>query len=56
MTNSKPLSAATELWNVVSKEITGIQLLWETVNGLYFEPDVRGLALLEPAWKEVEHG
>jgi hypothetical protein len=29
---------AAELWIVIKKEITGIQLLWETVNGLYFQP------------------
>jgi len=28
---------AVELWAVITKEITGIQLLWETVNGLYFQ-------------------
>lgn len=27
-----------ELWNRIKKEITGIQLLWEVVNGLYFQP------------------
>nr|WP_295771319.1 hypothetical protein [Rhodoferax sp.] len=29
--------AAAELWTGIKKEITGIQLLWETVNGLYFQ-------------------
>lgn len=29
---------AIELWTVIKKEITGIQLLWGTVNGLYFQP------------------
>lgn len=29
---------AVELWTVIKKEITGIQVLWETVNGLYFQP------------------
>ncbi len=32
------LPTAAELWAVIKKEITGIQLLWETVNGLYFRP------------------
>lgn len=27
-----------ELWTVITKEITGMQLLWEAVNGLYFQP------------------
>lgn len=29
---------APEIWAVIKKEITGIQLLWETVNGMYFQP------------------
>jgi hypothetical protein len=29
---------AIELWIVIKKEITGIQLLWGTMNGLYFQP------------------
>jgi hypothetical protein len=33
---ASPTSA--ELWTVIKKEITGIHLLWETVNGLYFQP------------------
>ena len=36
-TNILPPTAA-ELWVVIKKEITGIHLLWETVNGLYFQP------------------
>ena len=35
-TPSQPTAA--ELWDVIKKEITGIQLLWETVNGMYFKP------------------
>lgn len=35
-TETTPPTAA-ELWVVIKKEITGIQLLWETVNGLYFQ-------------------
>lgn len=46
MTNTTALSP-TELWNVVKKEISGIQLLWETVDGLYFQPRSSGLAMLE---------
>ena len=34
--NASPTSA--ELWTVIKKEMTGIHLLWETVNGLYFQP------------------
>ena len=45
MTNTTSLSFM-ELWNIVKKEITGIQLLWETVNGLYFQPRGKGLATL----------
>lgn len=37
MTDTTPPTAA-ELWVVIKKEITGIQQLWETVNGLYFQP------------------
>jgi hypothetical protein len=33
---ASPTSA--ELWTVIKKETTGIHLLWETVNGLYFQP------------------
>lgn len=29
---------AAELWPAIKNEITGIQLLWEAVNGLYFQP------------------
>jgi len=36
-TNTTQPTAA-ELWVVLKKEITGIQLLWETVNSLYFQP------------------
>ena len=35
-TQTAPPTAA-ELWTVIKKEITGIQLLWEAVNGLYFQ-------------------
>jgi AbiU2 len=33
---------ATELWVVIKKEITGIQLVWEALNGLYFAPQGKG--------------
>lgn len=36
-TNTTQPTAA-DLWVVLKKEITGIQLLWETVNSLYFQP------------------
>lgn len=49
MTTPTPQPTATELlWNIIKKEITGIQLLWEAVDGLYFRPQGRGLATLEP--------
>lgn len=38
VTTNTTLPTAAELWVVIKKEITGIQLLWETVNGLYFQP------------------
>ena len=56
MTNTKPSSAASGLWTVVSQEITGIQLLWEAVTGQYFEPHDKGLTLRQLAWQELEHG
>lgn len=34
------------LWDILKKEITGIQLLWETVESLYFEADSRSIATL----------
>ena len=48
MTNTTSPSIL-ELWSIVKKEITGIQLLWETANGLYFQPHGRGVAMLEQA-------
>lgn len=38
---------AAELWAVIKKEITGIQLLWETVNSLYFRPQGEGWRALQ---------
>ena len=38
---------ATDLLAVLSKEVTGIQLLWEVVNGLYFAPRSKALIGLE---------
>lgn len=41
-------SAANQLWTLISKEITGIQLLWEAVEQIYFkQPPAKGVALLE---------
>lgn len=37
MTAINTKATATELWTGINKEITGIQLLWEAVNGLYFQ-------------------
>lgn len=34
------------LWDILKKEITGIQLLWETAECLYFEADDHGIATL----------
>ena len=48
MTNTTSPSIM-DLWNIVKKEITGIQLLWQTANGLYFLPHGRGVAMLEQA-------
>lgn len=45
-TQTTPPTAA-ELWTVIKKEITGIQLLWETVNGLYFQPSSK-------AWRALQ--
>jgi len=33
-----PLPTTVELWTFIKKEITGIQMLWEVVNSLYFQP------------------
>lgn len=46
MTQTAPPTAA-ELWTVIKKEITGIQLLWEAVNGLYFQSQGAGLRALQ---------
>jgi hypothetical protein len=46
MTTTTPQPSATELWDIIKREITGIQLLWEAVNGLYFQPQGKGLATL----------
>jgi len=34
------------LWDILKKEVTGIQLLWETVECLYFEAKGQGIATL----------
>ncbi|MBK6612630.1 hypothetical protein [Ottowia sp.] len=34
------------MWDILSKEITGIQLLWEAVECLYFKAQGQGLAVL----------
>ncbi len=44
-TSTEPTVA--ELWDIIKKEITGIQLLWETANGLYFQPQGKGMAVLK---------
>ncbi len=45
-TPTTPPTAA-ELWAIIKKEITGIQLLWEAVNGLYFQPHGEGWRALQ---------
>lgn len=45
-TQTAPPTAA-ELWTVIKKEITGIQLLWEAVNGLYFQSSGKALRALQ---------
>jgi hypothetical protein len=37
---------AQELWGLIKKEITGIQLVWEVVNRLYFQPLGKGWSSL----------
>lgn len=39
--NTPAAPSASDIWAVISKEITGIQLLWEAVNGMYFKADSR---------------
>lgn len=38
--------ATPSLWDILKKEITGIQLLWETVECMYFEVKGQGIATL----------
>ena len=38
---------AVALWAVTKKEVTGIQLLWEAVDGLYFQPQGEGWRSLQ---------
>lgn len=47
MTTTTQQPSATELWNIISKEITGIQLLWEIANGLYFKPNIKVVDVLQ---------
>lgn len=46
MTTPMQQSDAMPLWDILKKEITGIQLLWETVESLYFEADAHGIVTL----------
>lgn len=46
MTPTTPSTVA-DLWPVIKKEITGIQLLWEAVNGLYFQSQGEGWRALQ---------
>ncbi len=46
--NINASASASDIWAVISKEITGIQLLWEAVEGMYFKQSASNrLALLE---------
>ena len=47
MTSCTPKPIAKELWDVINGEITGIQLLWEAVDCLYFKSPDKGFATLE---------
>lgn len=47
MTTVPPNSTAANLWAVLNKEITGIQVLWETVERVYLVPDRQALSALE---------
>lgn len=38
VTPPTPQPTAIDIWTAIKKEITGIQLLWETVNNLYWQP------------------
>ena len=50
MTSISKSPTAVQLWNFIKIEITGIQLLWEAVNCLYFQPRGKGLATL---WQDA---
>ena len=46
--NTQAAPSISNIWAVISKEITGIQLLWEAVEGMYFkQPSRKGLASLD---------
>lgn len=47
MTTTPLQPTAIELWGVLKKEITGVQMLWEVVEHVYFEPQGKGFATLE---------
>ena len=47
MTTDQIHSTAASLWTVLKKEITGIQVLWETVERVYLVPDRQALSALE---------
>ncbi|MBD5801781.1 hypothetical protein AZOA_12050 [Azoarcus sp. Aa7] len=47
MTTVQTNLTAANLWAVLTKEITGIQVLWETVERALLKPDGKGLALLK---------
>ena len=47
MTTTPFQQTAIELWGVLKKEITGVQLLWEALERVYFKPQGKGFAALE---------
>ena len=47
MTTDQMHWTAADLWAVLNKEITGIQVLWETVERVYLAPDRQALLALE---------
>lgn len=46
--STQPALSTSDIWAVISKEITGIQLLWEAVEQMYFKAQpAQGIAALE---------
>ena len=47
MTTDQIHATAATLWTILKKEITGIQVLWETVERVYLVPDRQALSALD---------